>query len=89
MSRPGLYDEEHEAFRVTVRGWVDKHVRSHADRWDAEGVVDRELFTSAAGDGVLGFSVPEEHGGGGVDDFRFNAVMAEELGRSAPSSGAW
>jgi alkylation response protein AidB-like acyl-CoA dehydrogenase len=87
MSRPGLYDEEHEAFRVTVAGWVDKHVRPHAERWDAGGIVDRELFTSAARDGVLGFSLPEEYGGGGVEDFRFNAVMAEELGRSAPSSG--
>jgi alkylation response protein AidB-like acyl-CoA dehydrogenase len=88
MSRLGLYDEEHEAFRGTVRGWIDKHVRPHAERWEAEGIVDRELFTSAARDGVLGFSIPEEYGGGGVDDFRFNAVMAEELGRSATSSGA-
>ncbi len=87
MSRPGLYDEEHEAFRVTVQGWVDKHVRPYAERWDAGGIVDRELFTSAARDGVLGFSLPEEYGGGGIDDFRFNAVMAEELGRSAVSSG--
>jgi alkylation response protein AidB-like acyl-CoA dehydrogenase len=87
MSRPGLYDEEHDAFRVTVRGWIDKHVRPHAERWDAEGIVDRELFTSAARDGVLGFSLPAEYGGGGVDDFRFNAIMAEELGRSAVSSG--
>jgi alkylation response protein AidB-like acyl-CoA dehydrogenase len=87
MSRLGLYDEEHEAFRVTVRGWIDKHVRPHARRWDAAGIVDRELFTSAAADGVLGFSIPEEYGGGGVNDFRFNAVMAEELGASAVSSG--
>ena len=87
MSRPGLYDEEHEAFRVTVQGWVDKHVRPHAERWDAAGIVDRELFATAARDGVLGFSIPEEYGGGGVADFRFNAVMAEELGRSAVSSG--
>jgi alkylation response protein AidB-like acyl-CoA dehydrogenase len=87
MSRLGLYDEEHDAFRVTVRGWIDKHVRPHAERWDAEGIVDRELFTSAARDGVLGFSIPEEYGGGGVDDFRFNAVMAEEIGASAVSSG--
>lgn len=88
MTDHPLYEDEHEAFRETVRGWIDKHVRPHAERWDRAGVVDRELFTSAAADGVLGFAVPEEHGGGGVDDFRFNAVMNEELGRSAVSSGA-
>jgi alkylation response protein AidB-like acyl-CoA dehydrogenase len=87
MSRLGLYDEEHDAFRVTVRGWIDQHVRPQAERWEAEGIVDRELFTSAARVGVLGFSIPEEYGGGGVDDFRFNAIMAEEVGRSAVSSG--
>lgn len=87
MARQPLYEDDHEAFRATVRGWVDRHVRPHAERWEREQVVDRELFTSAAADGVLGFSIPEEHGGGGVDDFRFNAVMLEELGRSAISSG--
>src|SRR5690625_3294777 len=83
-----LYEQEHEAFRATVRGWIDKHVRPHAQRWDDEGIVDREMFTSAARDGVLGFSLPEEYGGGGVRDFRFNAVLDEELSRSAVSSGA-
>ena len=87
MTDHPLYEDEHEAFRETVRGWIEKHVRPHAERWDREGVVDRELFTSAAEDGLLGFAVPEEYGGGGVDDFRFNAVMNEELGRSAVSSG--
>ena len=88
MAQQALYDAEHDAFRATVRGWIDKHVRPHAERWDEQGVVDRELFTSAAADGVLGFAIPEEFGGGGVEDFRFNAVMGEELARSAVSSGA-
>lgn len=86
-SRSGLYEEEHEAFRATVRGWVAAHVRPQAQRWEEAGVVDRELFTSAARDGLLGFGIQEEYGGGGVDDFRFNAVMNEELGRAAVSSG--
>ena len=87
MRSQGLYEEEHEAFRETVARFVDKHVRPNAERWDAEGKVDRDLFRQAGEDGVLGFAIPEEYGGGGVDDFRFNAVMAEELGRSAVSSG--
>ncbi len=87
MAVQPLYDEEHEAFRESIRGFVARHVEPHAEAWELAGKVDRELFTQAARDGLLGFAVPEEYGGGGTDDFRFNAVMAEELGRSAASSG--
>ncbi|GAB3113767.1 acyl-CoA dehydrogenase family protein [Janibacter alkaliphilus] len=87
MTASTLYEQEHEDFRATVRGWVERHVVPNAERWEESGLVDRELFTAAAQDGVLGFSIDEQYGGGGVDDFRFNAVMNEELGRGAVSSG--
>ncbi len=87
MAVQPLYDEEHEAFRETVRRFVAKHVEPNTEKWELAGAVDRELFRQAAADGLLGFGIAEEYGGGGVDDFRFNAVMAEELGRSAASSG--
>ncbi|MFF2493615.1 acyl-CoA dehydrogenase family protein [Agromyces sp. NPDC058064] len=82
-----VYDEEHEQFRALVREFVDTHAAPHADRWEAEGRVDRELFTRAAEAGLLGFTIPEEYGGGGTDDFRFNAVMGEELARNPVTSG--
>ncbi|MFF2370921.1 acyl-CoA dehydrogenase family protein [Agromyces sp. NPDC058110] len=82
-----VYEEEHEAFRELVRDFVERHARPNADRWDAEGKVDRELFVKAAEAGILGFTVPEEFGGGGTDDFRFNAVMGEELARNPVSNG--
>ncbi|GAA5031649.1 acyl-CoA dehydrogenase family protein [Microbacterium fluvii] len=82
-----LYDEEHEQFREIVRDFVDKHARANVERWDAAGKVDRELFTAAAEAGILGFGIPEEYGGGGADDFRFNAIMGEELARHPVSSG--
>ncbi|KAA1422963.1 acyl-CoA dehydrogenase [Mumia zhuanghuii] len=87
MTTRTLYDADHEAFRETVAAFVEKHARPNADRWEAEGKVDRDLFTAAAADGILGFSLPEEYGGGGVDDFRFNAIMGEELARNPVSSG--
>ncbi|MGH1561660.1 acyl-CoA dehydrogenase family protein [Mumia sp. DW29H23] len=87
MTTRTLYDAEHEAFRETVAAFIEKHVQPHAERWEAEGKVDRELFTAAAADGILGFSIPEEYGGGGVDDFRFNAIMGEEIARNPVSSG--
>lgn len=84
----GLYEPEHLAFRETVASFVAKEVAPYAQKWEDAGKVDRSLFTAAATAGVLGFTIPEEYGGGGSDDFRFNAIMNEELARSATSSGA-
>lgn len=81
-----VYDDDHQQFRDVVRAFVDQHARPHAERWEAEGRADRELFAQAAQAGILGFGVAEEFGGGGSDDFRFNAVMAEELARNPVSS---
>ncbi|MDN4482212.1 acyl-CoA dehydrogenase family protein [Demequina lignilytica] len=82
-----VYDEEHEQFREMVRDFVELHARPHAERWEQEGRVDRDLFLRAAEAGILGFGIPEEYGGGGSDDFRFNAVMGEELARHPVTSG--
>ena len=54
----------------------------HNARWEAEGIVDRSLFSVAGASGFLGMEVPEKYGGGGVKDFRFNVVVAEELQRA-------
>jgi alkylation response protein AidB-like acyl-CoA dehydrogenase len=85
--RRTLYDDDHEAFRASVRTFVEKEITPHVDTWAAAGMVPRELFTTAGRQGFLGMDVPEEYGGGGVADFRFNAVLAEELLR-VPDSGA-
>ena len=85
--RRTLYDDDHEAFRASVRTFVDKEIAPHVDEWSAAGITPRELFTAAGKQGFLGMDVPEEYGGGGVPDFRFNAVFGEELLRS-PDAGA-
>ncbi|OIJ66005.1 acyl-CoA dehydrogenase family protein [Streptomyces mangrovisoli] len=82
-----LYDDEHELLRKTARAFADKHATPHVERWRAEGKVDRSLFEEAARAGILGFNIPEEYGGGGVDDYRFNAVIGEEFSRH-PASDA-
>ena len=85
--RRTLYDEDHEAFRASVRTFVEKEIAPHVDAWAEAGVTPRELFTAAGRQGFLGMDVPEEYGGGGVADFRFNAMLDEELLR-VPDSGA-
>ena len=85
--RRTLYDDDHEAFRASVRTFVEKEIAPHVDAWAEAGITPRELFTAAGRQGFLGMDVPEEYGGGGVADFRFNAVLDEELLR-VPDSGA-
>jgi alkylation response protein AidB-like acyl-CoA dehydrogenase len=78
-----LYTEDHEAFRDTARGFIDRYVTPFHDQWESEGIVDRGVWLEAGKHGLLGFDLPEEYGGGGVADFRYNAVLLEEIIRAA------
>jgi alkylation response protein AidB-like acyl-CoA dehydrogenase len=81
-----LFEADHDDFRQAVRQFVERHVVDEYDRWEAEGLVDRKLWNLAGEAGFLGTAVPEEYGGGGIEDFRYNAVLVEELARiGAPS----
>lgn len=77
--RRTLYDSEHVLFGESVRAFISAEIAPHHLRWEGEGLVDRSMFTRAGVAGLLGMAVPEEYGGGGVSDFRFNAVIGEEL----------
>ncbi|MBN3929812.1 acyl-CoA dehydrogenase family protein [Streptomyces verrucosisporus] len=77
-----IFTEDHEAFRHTVRAFLEREVLPHYERWEREGAVDREVWRAAGRQGLLGVAVPEEYGGGGQDDFRYGAVLAEEFTRA-------
>ncbi|HEY6532475.1 MAG TPA: acyl-CoA dehydrogenase family protein [Acidimicrobiales bacterium] len=73
-----LFDPEHDQFRASVRQFLAKEVEPRNEEFEAAGIVDRDVFLRAGEAGFLGFAVPEEFGGGGVRDFRYNAVLGEE-----------
>jgi alkylation response protein AidB-like acyl-CoA dehydrogenase len=77
-----LFDEEHELFRASFRTFVEKEISPHHETWEREGKVARDLFLAAGAAGFLCMAVPEEHGGAGVDDFRFNLIISEEIQRA-------
>ncbi|MCZ4548471.1 acyl-CoA dehydrogenase family protein [Gordonia rubripertincta] len=77
-----LFEPEHGAFRDSVRGFLEKEAVPHTARWEAEGLVDRSFWKLAAAQGLVGFNAPEVLGGGGLRDFRFNAVLNEEVVRT-------
>jgi alkylation response protein AidB-like acyl-CoA dehydrogenase len=79
--RRTLFEQEHDLFRDSFRRFVDKELRPNNDEWERAGLVPHEVFEQLGAHGFLGMAVPEEHGGGGVDDFRYNLVIAEEIQR--------
>jgi alkylation response protein AidB-like acyl-CoA dehydrogenase len=80
-----LYEAEHEAFRAMVRDFLAKEVVPHHAAWEEAGMVDRSVWLKAGEQGLLGMDVSEEFGGGGVKDFRYNAVLAAEVSRVGAS----
>jgi alkylation response protein AidB-like acyl-CoA dehydrogenase len=83
--KPSIYAAEHEDFRASVRAFMEKEVAPHHEQWEADGQVDREIWKKAGDAGLLCFDVPEEYGGPGVPDFRYNAVVTEEIVRIGAS----
>ncbi|MGE4426226.1 MAG: acyl-CoA dehydrogenase family protein [Solirubrobacteraceae bacterium] len=79
--RRTLFEDEHEEFRESFRRFLEREVAPYEREWDAAGIVPREIFAAAGENGFLCMAAPEEHGGAGIDDFRFSAVQHEELMR--------
>jgi len=79
------FEPEHDAFRAAVRGFLDKQVVPFHKQWEAAGIVPREVWVEGGKQGLLGMGVPEEFGGGGSPDFRYNVVLGEEMVRAGAS----
>lgn len=83
-----IYNDEHDLFRQAFRTFVEKEISPFVEEWEVAGLVDTAMFKKAGAAGFLGMEVPESFGGGGVDDFRFNIIINEEIQRaSAAGSG--
>jgi alkylation response protein AidB-like acyl-CoA dehydrogenase len=76
-----VYTEDHEDFRASVRAWVERMVLPNVDTYIEDAAYDRDLWRSAGEQGFLGLEIPEEYGGSGAGDYRFNAVIAEEFSK--------
>lgn len=77
-----LFAAAHEEFRRSFRAFLESEGIPHTDEWLAAGTVTRDFWRSAGKAGFLGFEAPTELGGLGVRDFRYNAVIAEEVAAS-------
>ncbi|WP_169978318.1 acyl-CoA dehydrogenase family protein [Microbispora sp. H10836] len=77
--RRTIYGEDHEAFRDSVRQFVIRSVAPRAEEFIERRLIDREVWREAGRQGLLGLEVPEEYDGAAAGDYRFNAVLTEEL----------
>lgn len=75
-----IFDETHDQFRSAFRGWLDDRVVPNHEEWEQDGITPRDLWIDAGKQGFLGLTVPESYGGGGTNDYRFAAIMTEEIG---------
>ncbi|GAB3200696.1 acyl-CoA dehydrogenase family protein [Nocardioides hungaricus] len=80
-----IFDPVHDSFRLSFREFIEREIAPHHDQWERDGRVDKAMFRKAGEMGYLGMAVPEEYGGGGEPDFRFNVVVAEEIQRAMVS----
>ncbi len=86
-SQSPIFSEEHEMLRSQVRRFVDEEIKPHADQWEKDGFVPRDVLRRMGALGFFGIRYPEIHGGAGMDTLG-SVVFAEELGRSTFSGVA-
>ncbi|WP_181313001.1 acyl-CoA dehydrogenase family protein [Nocardioides campestrisoli] len=76
-----IYNEDHEAFRASVKEFLDRQVVPNLEEYEKNHGLTRQFWLDAGAQGLLGLEIPEEHGGVDAGDYRFNAVLTEELAK--------
>jgi alkylation response protein AidB-like acyl-CoA dehydrogenase len=74
-----IYDEDHEAVGASAKEFIDRVMRPRAEEMIELKSIPRDIWREAGKQGLFGFDIPEEFGGAGADDYRFNAIVAEEF----------
>ena len=80
-----IYEADHESFRDSVRSFLDREVKPGWDKYIEAKQFPREMWLAFGRQGLLGLEIPEQYGGSAAGDFRYNAVLSEELGKVSMS----
>jgi acyl-CoA dehydrogenase len=84
-----IFADEHDEFRASVRGFLTREASPRTEEWETAGIIDRGFWIKAAAQGYVGFAAPEEYGGLGLHDFRFNAILDEEVVNTGAATDAF
>ncbi|MBL0309331.1 MAG: acyl-CoA dehydrogenase family protein [Bacteroidetes bacterium] len=88
MIERNVYTDEHIMFAQSVRDFVAKEVLPYNAEWEKNKMVSRESWLKFGEAGFLCPQVDEQYGGLGIKDFRYNALILEELARTGSAGPA-
>ncbi|MFN8278071.1 MAG: acyl-CoA dehydrogenase family protein [Chitinophagales bacterium] len=88
LTSRNIYTEEHLLFAQSVREFVQKELLPHHLQWERNQMVSRESWLKVGEAGYLAPQVSETYGGLGIADFRYNAIITEEIARAGLASEA-
>jgi len=77
-----IFETEHEIFRDSVRRFLEAEIKPNVEGWHEAGIVDREAFRKAGEHGLCLMWAEEQYGGHGVEDFRYEQIIIEEMARN-------
>ena len=75
---------EQEMVRTTAREFADREIAPNARDWDRTERMDPDIVPKLAELGFLGAPLPEQYGGGGLDNVSY-CLIIEETGRADSS----
>ena len=84
-----IYNEDHHMFRDSVRKMYQRELVPKVEKWEQDGITDRDFWLACGANGMLLPDIPEQYGGGGLD-FKFNSIVLEETafaGTTGPAFG--
>jgi len=84
MIKRRIFEPEHDLFRQAAADWADRELLPHMEEWHEAGIVSADAWKSAGDQGFLCMWADEKYGGMGVDDFRFDQILVEELAPRSP-----
>ncbi|MFB4318590.1 acyl-CoA dehydrogenase family protein [Actinomadura sp. 21ATH] len=87
--RRTVFNEDHEAFRSTIRDFIAAEVAPVYEQWEDAGHPPRDFYNKLGELGVFGITVPEEYGGAGETSFKYQLVISEECARAGVSFGGY
>ena len=83
-----IYNDEHKMFAQSLRDFIAKEVLPNNAKWEKAQMVSRESWLKFGEAGYLCMQIDEEYGGLGIKDFRYNALVTEELSRTGSAGPA-
>ena len=73
MKKENLTDE-HLIFQDAAKAFFEKEMKPNNEQWEKDGMVSRDIWLKAGSNNFFGIDVPEEYGGMGLDDYRYNTI---------------